>query len=72
MNIKDYFKLCEDHDWYYQMSEDQAIWKLAESGYKKLIRLSKESDDHVNVFNAWSDYIYKNDIKPKLSDIVYD
>ena len=57
MDISEYFDLLASHDWYYQYSDDHSVWCRGRDASERLRYISKTSDKHLALLNAWYDYI---------------
>lgn len=53
MQLKEYDNLLAQHDWYYNYSDDYTVWSKGDSSYQRLLDISKLTDDHAKLFQAW-------------------
>lgn len=53
MNLADYFRELELHDWYYEFSDDHSVWTKAKANEKRLIALRLESPQHAALYDAF-------------------
>jgi hypothetical protein len=53
MNLEDYKEELKKHDWFYDFTEDHHVWKQGSDNHKKLIDVSKESEEHLKLFNEF-------------------
>ncbi len=58
MTLNEYDKLLRGHDWYYNYSDDGRVWRAGESVQSQIVSLSKMSEDHLTLYNAWSKYYF--------------
>jgi len=65
MNVKEFFKLCEDHDWYYQYSDDNRYWTAGERSFKYLTSLTKDNLEFEKIFYDWYSYHFANNNKER-------
>lgn len=68
MTPEAYFKLCEAHDWNFQLSDDPQVYHNGARAQDHLINLAQENSELREIFLAWSRYA--NPRKPQLSDFV--
>lgn len=48
-----YYRLLLAHDWYFEYSDDQGVWKRGCQNLSKLETISKTSYEHQELFNAF-------------------
>lgn len=53
MQLKEYDSLLAKHDWYYNYSDDYSVWATGDRNYEHLREISKLSDQHLKLFQAW-------------------
>ena len=58
MTLNEYDKLLRGHDWYYNYSDDGRVWRAGESVQSQIVRLSKTSEDHFTLYDAWSKHYF--------------
>jgi hypothetical protein len=61
MNLKDFDMMLEHHDWYYNYSDDGGVWRAGEQAQDRLIKTSKESSDHLKLFESWSKHYFSGE-----------
>lgn len=59
-DIKTFFNLLKDHDWYYSFSDDNSVWERGEKKQRELALLSKESEQHTKLFNDYLAAVNRN------------
>lgn len=59
MNLEDYKERLKSHDWWYEMSEDPVVYQRGRANYLELVRLSKESESHLELFEEIKDEKFK-------------
>ncbi len=64
MNNTEFFKKCENHDWYYRMSDDNRAYKAGEESSRKLEEESKQSTAYKKIYKSWLNYMFNNGPKP--------
>jgi|TARA_R110002153_G_scaffold94742_1_gene228172 hypothetical protein len=74
MDIQDFFKLLEHHDWYYNYSDDHRAWKKGQEESQRIQSIIQEVPLYTTMYLAMSDYMFKpldertGLEKPKLED----
>jgi hypothetical protein len=63
-----FFKLCENHDWYYQRSDDSYYFNKGDSEYKHLVNESRLYDVFQQIYNDYRNYMFLNSSKPLLEN----
>ena len=53
MKLQEFYDLLEQHDWYYDYSDDFSIYSCGLENYKNLQRLSLLSKQHEELFVAY-------------------
>lgn len=61
MEIEEYKKLLERHDWHYAMSDDGRVYRQGEAADRKIKSIAVSSDDHRRAFNEAHEQIYNHD-----------
>jgi hypothetical protein len=72
MTLKEYWKILNGHDWYYNYSDDQRVWRAGCDAQKRIEGIAKESPEHQALYSGFhSHYFYgktsefqKNDKRP--------
>ena len=74
MDIQEFFKLLENHDWFYQYSDDHRAWEKGRKEGQRLQSIIQEVPLYTTMYLAMSDYMFKpleerkDLVKPKLED----
>jgi hypothetical protein len=74
MDIQEFFKLLENHDWYYQYSDDHRAWSKGRNESLRLQSIIQEVPLYTTMYLTMSDYMFKpleerkDLVKPKLED----
>jgi|WetSurMetagenome_2_1015567.scaffolds.fasta_scaffold1931811_2 hypothetical protein len=55
IDLDEYEKLLENHDWSYEYTEDRKKWAAGNLSYQELIKYSTDSKAHAELF-----FKYKN------------
>lgn len=53
MELKDYYNELENHDWFYEYSDDQGVWERGRDSLKNIQTLSKNSDEHQKLYDGF-------------------
>lgn len=56
MTDEEFFRLCEGHDWTYQFSDDQSVWRRGVASSDALCLAIKNNPAHINMLQDWSDF----------------
>ena len=69
-NLQEFDKKLRYHDWYYNFSDDGSVWRAGERAQEEIQRISKESPQHLELFESWSKYFFsgENWNKPKFTE----
>lgn len=59
ISIEDYKKKLEEFDWFYEMSEDQSVYKRGLYSYSKLLDESNTTKEHKDMFLKIKEEKYK-------------
>lgn len=51
--LREFHEMLRRHDWWYMMSDDHSVWQRGSSAESRLISISKESDDHRELWDSW-------------------
>ena len=74
MNDIDMFQQAlRSHDWSFEYSDDQEVWRRGRANYQKLLAQVKLSAAHAAVFNLFNNHgghPSQNDVKKVLSRVV--
>ena len=76
MDPAEFFKLLEQHDWYYQYSDDHRAWSKGNDQSKRLQAIIQEDSQMTRMYLAYSDYMFRpreqreNMERPKLEDFL--
>lgn len=61
MNLKQFDKALENHDWMYMYADDGRWYRAGRDNAIKLERIAKTSPEHEELFLAWCDWINQCD-----------
>jgi hypothetical protein len=50
MTLREYYKQLEQHDWYYEWSDDFRVWQRGRDDKTRLEEISKLSSKHESLF----------------------
>lgn len=56
--IELYIKLLQQHDWDYEFSSDQFVWRKGNMERQELNRMQKLYDENYQIWNTYCDYDY--------------
>lgn len=70
-SIKEFYKRLENHDWYFEYSDDHSVWMKGNREYKDLTRyVSENGGIFLEMMNAFTDYYTEKREKPTLSEFL--
>ena len=52
IDLELYKKRLENHDWYYQYSDDHSAWRAGSHSHKILWEQAKQSPEHLKLYQA--------------------
>lgn len=53
-SIVEYFEMLKNHDWYFEMSDDQSVWKEGSEYHQHLLNIANEKQaDYKRMFDAF-------------------
>ena len=58
MNIQEYYDLLDEHDWFYQFSDDMRVYNAGNVAQKKIQHLSETSTVHRDLYLSFQGYIF--------------
>jgi len=58
MNLKEFDTMLKNFDWYYQMSDDNRVWRAGESASARIREVTKTSAEHKELYEVWSKHYY--------------
>lgn len=67
-SLSEYYTMLEKADWTYAMSDDHSVWRRGDSAMSKLVSISRQSPEHLTMFNAMKEHYWSN---PVMKDGVY-
>lgn len=77
MDISEYYKQLEAHDWYYSFSDDSRAYNAGHDNEKRLYALRGESEKHAALYDAFlahkssgKPWGTQEQPKPNLSDFL--
>ena len=61
IDIDEYEKLLENHDWSYEYTEDRQKWSAGHISYQEIVKYSNDSPEHNKLFLKYKKkYVTKN------------
>jgi len=61
MTLQKFYKELEKHDWYYEMSDDNSVWRTGKESYYRLQDLAQESPSHCKLFLDYKEYMFSGE-----------
>ena len=58
MNLKEFDSMLKNFDWYYNMSDDNRVWRAGESANARIREVAKTSDQHNELYEVWSKHYF--------------
>lgn len=67
VTLREYYKMLDKHDWFFDMSDDHSVWSKGWLNDKLIHTTSTHSDEHKKLYDAFYRYLSKVDAaKPPL------
>lgn len=70
--LNEYYDELEQHDWFFEYSDDNRVWRAGVNNRNKLIEMSKESEEHKTLYDGFYRFHFSGpsfgtikNIKPK-------
>lgn len=63
--LKDYYQLLEQHDWFYDYSDQHSTWERGHKNQQTLERAAKLSPVHQRLFDEFREHKFKHRPKPE-------
>jgi len=71
MTDKEYMTMLQNHDWFYDYSDDHRVWQEGVNERQKLRNAFVLDERFKKMYNDWYDYVEgKTDVRPKSEDYV--
>jgi len=58
MELKEFDSMLRTFDWYYQMSDDNRVWRAGESANARIREVAKTSAEHNELYEVWSKHYF--------------
>jgi hypothetical protein len=55
------YKLLEQHDWYYEYSDDFSVWRRGQRQKSQINNLRIVSDEHEELFQNYRSFVFGQD-----------
>lgn len=55
-SLSDYYDMLQKHDWTHAMSDDQSVYRRGRDVHDQLLRISKESPKHAELYDKYYKY----------------
>lgn len=68
MTIKEFYKLLEQHDWWYDFSDDKSVFMKGYMSEKKIIKAFTEQEEFKPLYKEYVKYINGERLKPVLKE----
>ncbi len=53
VSLAEFQELLEQHDWYYNHSDDHSVWKRGEEMGRHIRRLADSSSEHMEMYSEY-------------------
>lgn len=63
ISLQEFYDLLQAHDWWYEYSDDGAVWRRGRANQTKLNRIADENDANRALYNEWYTYMITNNGK---------
>jgi len=61
MELKEFDSMLKNFDWYYNMSDDNRVWRAGESANARIREVAKTSDVHKELYEVWSKHYFSGE-----------
>ena len=74
MDVAEYFKCLENHDWYYSYSDDHGVWTKGQEESSRINSIAHDNPTLVRMLKDYSDWFHmgvesrREMHKPELKD----
>jgi hypothetical protein len=59
MTLQEFWDLCENHDWYFAMSDDHGVWRRGQANIDRLSAIAKASgQEYVDMLEGFSKHMF--------------
>ncbi len=70
MSLQDFYIKLEQHDWFYEMSDDHRVWQKGKDANNLLARQATIDPEYFKLYEAYRRYVFSgpefgNEKKPK-------
>jgi hypothetical protein len=59
--LRDFYDRLEKADWYYEMSDDQRVWRAGCAAFDKIVAETETSDEKKDLYNRWRAHMFSGD-----------
>jgi hypothetical protein len=70
MNLVEYFKELQSHDWYYEYSDDHSVWTKGKNNLGRLQAAAQENEAMLRMYNDYADYVFNKMPKPVIENYI--
>ena len=64
MKPKEFYELLERHDWWYEQSDDGAVYRKGRNERHRLQAIVQENDTLAGLYKRYTDFVFRGDDKP--------
>jgi hypothetical protein len=69
MTKEEYFKLLNNHDWFYDYSDDHRVWTAGREASERIRYYALQSEEFMVMYKSFVSYINREtDTRPTLED----
>jgi hypothetical protein len=70
MNLVEYFKELQSHDWYYEYSDDHSVWTRGKNNSRRLQSAAQENEVMLRMYKDYADYVFNKMPKPVIETYI--
>ena len=59
MDLSEYFKALQMHDWYYNYSDDHRAWEKGKNESHRLQAIAQEIPAYLKMYKDYADFMFK-------------
>ena len=62
MTLREYWEELNQHDWYFEWSDDGSVWKRGSDDRKRLRQLSMLSNEHQDLYAGFHEHHFNGQV----------
>ena len=70
VNIRDYFENLSNHDWYYEYSDDQSVYKRGSYAKSALLRTAGTHSTYKEMYKQFAKWVREERERPEIMEFL--